>query len=95
MPIVGGIIKRAFSLADKVQGLGQTPFELQRKTLQRLLKKAEYTAKSANCDPSIDHLSMLSRRIKSLFAVSTINKEVVSGLRRLRSHKLKPALFAT
>ena len=44
MPIVGGIIKRAFSLADRVQGLGQSPYELQRKTLQRLLKKAECTA---------------------------------------------------
>ena len=50
MPIVGGLIKRAFSLADKVQGLGQTPFELQRKTLQRLLKKAEYTAFGAHYD---------------------------------------------
>jgi GH3 auxin-responsive promoter len=50
MPIVGGIVKRAFTLADKIQGLGQTPYELQRKTLQRLLKKAEYTAFGSHFD---------------------------------------------
>jgi GH3 auxin-responsive promoter len=50
MPIVGGIIKRAFTLADRVQGLGQSPHELQRKTLQRLLKKAEYTDFGAKFD---------------------------------------------
>jgi GH3 auxin-responsive promoter len=50
MPIVGGIIKRAFTLADKVQGLGQSPYELQLKTLQRLLRKAEYTAFGAHFD---------------------------------------------
>ena len=50
MPIVGGIIKRAFSLADKIQGLGQSPLELQQKTLQRLLKKAEYTAFGSHYD---------------------------------------------
>jgi hypothetical protein len=44
MPIVGGIVKGAFSIANRAQGMGQTPFELQRKTLQKLLKKAEYTA---------------------------------------------------
>ena len=42
--IVGGLIKRAFTLADKIQGLGQTPAELQRKTLKRLLRKAQHTA---------------------------------------------------
>ena len=42
--IVGGLIKRAFTLAEKVQGLGQTPEALQRRTLKRLLRKAQYTA---------------------------------------------------
>ena len=50
MPIVGGIIKLAFSLADRVQGLGQSAFGLQHKTLKRLLKKAEYTAFGAHYD---------------------------------------------
>jgi hypothetical protein len=45
MPSVfGGLIKRAFTLADKVQGLGQTPEALQRRTLKRLLRKAQHTA---------------------------------------------------
>jgi GH3 auxin-responsive promoter len=45
MPSVfGGLIKRAFTLADKVQGLGQSPEALQRRTLKRLLRKAQYTA---------------------------------------------------
>ncbi|MDZ7877590.1 MAG: GH3 auxin-responsive promoter family protein [Saprospiraceae bacterium] len=44
MPIVGEIVKRAFSLAHKAQGGGLSPFELQSKTLHKLLKKAEYTA---------------------------------------------------
>jgi GH3 auxin-responsive promoter len=42
--VVGGLIKRAFTLADKVQGLGQKPETLQRRTLKRLLRKAQYTA---------------------------------------------------
>ena len=44
MRLVGTLVKRTFTLADRIQGLGQTPFELQRKILRRLLKKAEYTA---------------------------------------------------
>ena len=44
MRIVGGLIKRAFSLANRVQGLGQSPTDLQRKTLKRLLRKAQLTA---------------------------------------------------
>ncbi len=50
MPIVGEIVKRAFTIADKVQGLGQSPYELQRKTLHRLLRKAEYTAFGSHFD---------------------------------------------
>jgi GH3 auxin-responsive promoter len=42
--IVGKLIKRAFSLADKVQGLGLSPLQLQRKTLRKLLRKAHNTA---------------------------------------------------
>lgn len=43
MRLLGNLIKRALTLADKVQGLGQTPIELQRKTLRRLLRKAQFT----------------------------------------------------
>jgi hypothetical protein len=43
MKLLGTIIKRAFSLADKIQGLGQKPIDLQRKTLRRLMRKAQYT----------------------------------------------------
>lgn len=42
--VVGGLIKRAFTLAEKVQGLRQSPEALQRRTLKRLLRKAQYTA---------------------------------------------------
>jgi GH3 auxin-responsive promoter len=44
MKIVGGLIKRAFSLANRVQGLGQQPIDLQRRTLKRLLRKAQFTS---------------------------------------------------
>jgi GH3 auxin-responsive promoter len=44
MPLVGGLIKRSFTLANRVQGLGQSPTELQRKTLRRLLRRAQSTA---------------------------------------------------
>lgn len=43
MRLVGGLIKRAFSLANGIQGLGQSPIELQRKTLKRLIRKAQFT----------------------------------------------------
>jgi hypothetical protein len=42
--IVGGLIKRAFSLAGRIQGLGQSPHQLQKRTLRRLLRKAHQTA---------------------------------------------------
>ena len=42
--IIGGLIKRALTLANRVQGLAQVPKELQRKTLKRLLRKAQNTA---------------------------------------------------
>ncbi len=44
MRLVGGLIKRAFTLANGIQGLGQSPIELQRKTLKRLIRKAQFTA---------------------------------------------------
>ncbi len=44
MNIVGGLVKRAFTLANKAQGLGLTPYELQRKTLRKLVKKAQFTS---------------------------------------------------
>ena len=44
MKIVGGLIKRAFTLANRVQGLGQKPIDLQRRTLKRLLRKAQFTS---------------------------------------------------
>ena len=44
MRLVGGLIKRALTLADRIQGLGQTPIDLQRKTLRRLIRKAQFTA---------------------------------------------------
>ena len=43
MRLVGSLIKRALTLADKIQGLGQSPIELQHKTLRRLLRKAQFT----------------------------------------------------
>lgn len=44
MRLVGGLIKRALTLADRIQGLGQSPIDLQRKTLKRLVRAAQYTA---------------------------------------------------
>jgi hypothetical protein len=44
MRLIGGIIKRGLSLANRVQGFGQSPIDLQRKTLKRLVKKAAYTS---------------------------------------------------
>ncbi|MBL7814453.1 MAG: GH3 auxin-responsive promoter family protein [Saprospiraceae bacterium] len=44
MRLFGGLIKRALTLGDKVQGIGMTPYDYQRKTLRRLLRKAEFTA---------------------------------------------------
>lgn len=43
MYILGGLIKRTFKLADRLQGLKMSPMQLQEKTLRRLLKKAEFT----------------------------------------------------
>jgi hypothetical protein len=42
--IVGGLIKRAFSLAGRIQGLGQSPSQLQQRALRRLVRKAQKTA---------------------------------------------------
>jgi hypothetical protein len=42
--IVGRLIQRAFSLAGRIQGLGQSPSQLQQRTLRRLLRKAHNTA---------------------------------------------------
>ncbi len=44
MRLFGGLIKRALTLGNRVQGIGMTPYDYQRKTLRRLLRKAEYTA---------------------------------------------------
>jgi hypothetical protein len=48
MRLFGGLIKRALTLGDKVQGLGMTPYDYQHKTLRRLLRKAEHTAFGQN-----------------------------------------------
>lgn len=43
MGLIGRIVKRTFKFANRVQGLGMTPLELQRKTLRRLLRKTQFT----------------------------------------------------
>ena len=44
MRLFGALIKRALTLGDKVKRIGMTPADYQRKTLRRLLRKAEHTA---------------------------------------------------
>ena len=43
MGLIGRIVKRTFKIANRVQGLGMSPLDLQRKTLRRLLRKTQFT----------------------------------------------------
>ncbi len=44
MPIFGNLIKRGLSLGEKLESLQVDPMQLQRRTLRRLLKRAQSTA---------------------------------------------------